>query len=442
MFLDAKRLKRILTLSLPIILAQISQNIVTLVDTAMVGTLGDPALAAAGMGSFIIFIFQSVLMGLSTGVQAQVSRRRGEGELSTLAYPLNIGLILSFGFGLIFTIILYFSTSLIFNFMSHDPVVVEGGTDYLMMRSLGIIFLSMNFSFRSYWNGVNRSHVYMSTLLFTNLVNVTLNYLLIFGKFGFPEMGIKGAGLATALSFIAGSVLYFILALSMAKDNGFLYGLPKLSRVKDLIKISLPNSIQQLLFSIGFTLLFWIIGRIGTTEAALGNILVNMMMIGILPGLGFGMANTSLVGFAIGENDDDEAYKWGVDVSVVCFIFTFLVSVPLWIFPSFFLGLFTENDSTVLLGRLPLIVSGVSLAFDSAGLCIMHALLGAGDSRRSMIISILCQWALFLPVAYIIGPYLGLGILEVWSWFVFYRIVQACLFSFYWYKKSWVGIKY
>ncbi len=440
LFPRGSRLSRILTLSLPIIGAQVSQNIVNLIDTAMVGRVGVNALAAVGMGGFMAFVFQSIFMGLGTGVQAQVSRRKGEGEYSKLAFPLNAGLFIIFTVGLIFSGIVYSLVPSIFPLLNNDPNVLEGGIPYLEMRSLGLIFVSTNFCFRAFWNGVDRPSFYLGTLVITNLTNVVLNYTLIFGKFGFPEMGIEGAGLATTISYVVGTLTYFFLGFSQARSMGFLKSLPSKLRIKYLLKISLPNSMQQLFFSLGFTTMFWIIGEIGTPELGASNVLINLILVAILPGLGFGLANTTLVGQAIGKGDNEDAKLWGWQVSVVCIIFVFIITIPFWAIPTFVIKIFTDESIVIELAKLPLIISGIFICIDSAGLTLMNALLGAGDSKRTMQISIFTQWILFLPIAFFIGPHLGYGLIEVWCWYALYRIIQSALFAWSWHQERWKGI--
>ncbi len=441
MSINKERLKRIFSLSIPIIAAMASQNVVNLIDTAMVGSLGDAALAAIGIGGFATFMFQSVLMGVSVGVQAQASRRKGEGNLETAALPLNAGLLITSIAGLVFSLILYGLIPKIYHFLNSDPDVMEVGIPYLQMRILSTMFITMNFSFRGYWNAVDMPKVYMKTLFVIHGSNIILSYILIFGKFGSPQLGVTGAGLGTSLSYLIGSIIYFYLAFKLAKPHGFFEGLPKLSNIKTLIKISIPNSLQQLFFSSGFTAMYWIIGLIGTRELAGANVLVSLMLIAVLPGLGFGIANATLVGQAMGREDPEDAYEWGIDVAKVCFVFVLILTIPLWLLSETVLGIFIHDPMTLELTLLPLRIMGFIVAIDSAGLTMMSALQGAGDTKSPMLASVVLQWLIFLPLAYLIGPMLGHGLLGVWCWFGFYRLIQTITFWYLWYRRGWVNIK-
>ncbi|MCK5446030.1 MAG: hypothetical protein KAI73_10435, partial [Rhodospirillaceae bacterium] len=146
--LSRASLIKITTLSLPIIGAMMSQNILNLIDTAMVGVLGANALAGVGVGSFANFMGFAAIIGLSSGVQAMVSRRKGEGRLNEMAVPLNGGLVLAICIGLPLSILLYTFAPEIFLVINSDPGVVGEGTPYLQARLLAVVAVGCNFSFR------------------------------------------------------------------------------------------------------------------------------------------------------------------------------------------------------------------------------------------------------------------------------------------------------
>ena len=143
-------------------------------------------LAAVGLGGILSFVCGAIVLGVSVGVQAIASRRKGEKDFKHMAVALNCGLIIVILFSPILSSFLYVLTPYFFPLMSKDPDVVALGIPYLQWRIIGIIFLGINFAFRGYWNGIDLSKFYMSALILINISNIMLNYLLIFGKWGFP----------------------------------------------------------------------------------------------------------------------------------------------------------------------------------------------------------------------------------------------------------------
>lgn len=437
---EPSRRSQILALALPIIGGMLSQNVLNLVDTAMVGALGDAALAAVGLGSFANFLAIAFITGLSAGVQAMASRRFGEGREDETAVPLNGGLVLAFTLAVPWTIILFLLAPSFFPYLVDDPAVVEAGAPYLQARLLGMTAVGMNFAFRGYWNGVNLSKLYMRTLVVMHISNIALNYILIFGKLGAPALGTTGAGIGTAASTFIGLAMYFVLGMKHARKAGFLRGLPDRATMVTMLRLAVPAGMQQFFFAAGMTVFFWIVGKVGTAELAAANVLLNLFLVCVLPGLGFGLAAATLVGQALGRKDPADAKQWGWDVSKLAAIVVGLIALPGVFVPDLFLMGFLHDPATLELARLPLQLVAGAMALDTVGLVIMNALLGAGASRTVMVISIVFQWVLFLPAAYLIGPVMGFGLLGIWICQMVYRLSQAGMFIGAWSRGHWAQI--
>src|SRR5688572_4738830 len=215
-----------------------SQNIVNLVDTAMVGHLGDEALAAVGMASFVNFMAVSFMMGMSSGVQAMCARWKGAGRSGEIALPLNGGLVIAAPVCIPATVAIWIATPSVLAAIAPDPAVAETGTAYLQYRILGMTAVGMNFTFRGYWNAMNMSRLYMGTLISMHLCGIALNWVLIFGNLGMPAMGAEGAGLSNAISVYIGLAVYFTLAWRYGRQEGFLAGLPSMETLGTIFRIS------------------------------------------------------------------------------------------------------------------------------------------------------------------------------------------------------------
>lgn len=439
--LSRASLIKITTLSLPIIGAMMSQNILNLIDTAMVGVLGANALAGVGVGSFANFMGFAAIIGLSSGVQAMVSRRKGEGRLNEMAVPLNGGLVLAICIGLPLSILLYTFAPEIFLVINSDPGVVGEGTPYLQARLLAVVAVGCNFSFRGYWNGVGLSGVYFKTLLFVHTLNVVLNYLLIFGNFGFPELGTEGAGLATTISLYTGTVIYVVMAFRLARPHGFLVRTPHGETMSTMLRLSVPNSVQQFLFAAGFTAFYWVIGQVGVNELAVSNVILNLLLVAVLPGMGLGLAALSLVSEALGRGKPDEARQWGWDVAKVGGVAIGSIGLMGVLAPDLILSGFIHTPEVIELGRTSLQVVGAMMMFEGVGLVLLNALLGAGAVAQVLRVSIITQWCIGLPLAWLVGPYLGWGLIWIWIANSLYRILQTGIFAALWHRGHWAKIK-
>lgn len=436
-----ERSTQIFQIALPIIGGMMSQNILNLVDAGMVSQLGEAELAAVGLASFINFVAAAIFMGFSSGVQATVARRIGEGNSSIAANPLNGALVLIFFATIPTTYFLMSYSTEIMAALNSDPKVISEGAKYLDARLIGIMAIGMNFSFRGYLSAIKLTKFYFKTIVTMHILNIFLNYVLIFGNWGFPEMGTEGAGLGTTISMFGGTLMYLWLTMKHTKHFGFGAHLPSMQTIKQLIKISLPASMQQLFFAVGFTLLFWIVGKIGTAELAAANILTTLTLVAILPSIGFGMSAATLVGQALGRKEIEDAYQWAWDTSKIAAASILLLSLPMLVIPELILSIFFDKPETIELARVPLQLVGIAIVIDAYNLVLMSALQGAGATRITMIVSIVCQWLIFLPLAWIIGPYLGMGLTAIWLTQGLYRLFQAFWFASLWRKREWTKIK-
>lgn len=435
------RLNRIGQLALPIVGGMVSQTVLNLVDTAMVGFLGKDALAGVGTASFAAFMATALVMGLSSGVQAMSARRIGEGRADEAAVPLTGGLVLALLIGLPVTVAMLTFSSTLLPLINATPGVVEAGLPYFDARLLGVVATGINFAFRGYWTGVSQSRHYLHTLLIIQVANVVISYVLIFGKFGFPELGTQGAGLGTTISLFLGTAVYFVLGWKNARKNGFLRRIPRQETMFAMLRLSVPAAIQEFLFAAGFTAIFWIVGRIGTAEVAATNVLINLALVAILPAVGLGMAALTLVSEALGRKDAEEASRWAWDVVKVAVASIGLLGLPALVVPDLVLAGFIHDPEVVAMARSSLRLMGATIAIDGIGLVLLHALLGAGAARQVMVVAVGSQWLVGLPLAWLAGPYLGLGLFAVWVTQAAYRIFQAAVFMALWRRRGWVGIK-
>ncbi len=440
-FPDAGRRSKIWHIALPIMGGMISQNILNLVDIAMVGTLGDVALAATGMGSFAAFMAVAVVLGLSTGVQAMAARRLGEGRTSETAISLDGGLLLAVAVGLPTAALVIWLSPELFALLTSDTGVATEGAPYLQIRAVAIIGVGMNFSFRGYWSAVQMTRFYMRTIIVMHVSNIFLNWVLIFGNLGAPELGVSGAGLATTISIYLGTAIYFFIAIKTSRKAGFLHGIPSAETMMTMLRLSIPASLQQLFFATGMVMLFWIVGKIGTSELAATNVLMTLTLVALLPALGMGLAAGSLVGEALGKSDLADARRWGWNVALMAAVVAMVIGFGAVLLHRPVLGLFLHEADTLDLASPLLVITGVFVWFDAMGMVLMNAHLGAGDSRRMMLITVVTQWFLFLPAAYMVGPWAGFGLLGVWVVQAAYRLLQATLFMIFWQRGRWAEIK-
>lgn len=440
--IEPARLNRIFGLAMPIVAGMLSQNILNLVDTAMVGRLGPEALAAVGISSMVAFMFLAPMLGVASGVQAITARKKGEGKESEMAFSLNSSIVYSLICSVLVFILGFYFAKPLFAMLTETETVGKLAREYFLIRISVCFFAIMNFAFRGYWNSVDLSKIYMNTLIAVHLTNIVLNYLLIFGKFGFPRMESNGAALATALSVVVGSIIYFVQAFKLARANGFLKSFPSLESLKTLSRISLPAGFELTITMTNVVALYWLVGKIGTIELASLNILMNIFMVALLPALGLGITLATLSGQALGAKNEKDAYAWGKEITVLGTIVLTFLALPFFLVPNWILAIFTNSTEVIEAGETALRIMGITLGIEMIGYILVEALKGLGYSRKVSVISFLWQWVIFLPGAALLVFIFKQGLFAIWIWQIVMHLVQSAIFIYIWKRKKWQDPKF
>ncbi len=438
--IEPARLQRILTIGVPIIGGMLSQSIINLIDAAMVGRLGEQALAAIGIGSYASFIMVSVVMGISTAVQTLVARHHGAGETNQLNQPFVAGLLCAVMISVPLAAMLIISAPTLIPLLTDDPDVAALAIPYFQWRAAALIAVAMNFVYRGFWAGIGETHFYLRVLLIMHVINVLSSYCLIFGVGDWPGLGPVGSGMGTALSLVLGTGLYTWLTFTRQQRRLGRVQTPTRSTMRQLISLAWPNSVQQTLFACGICVFFWIIGQIGTQSHAIGHILISLQLLLILPAVGMGIAATSLVSHALGAKQPDDAHRWGWEVVRVAILIMAILGAPLWIFPQWVLAIFTNDATLIAIGTTPLRITGLVILLEVTAMVLTQAMLGAGASRQVLRINLAMQWCVLLPLAYLAGPVAGFGILGIWVLQGLQRVVLSAIYSMIWQRRHWAGV--
>lgn len=435
--------KTILILGLPIIAGMLSQSVLNLIDAALVGQLGAASLAGVGIGSYANFVAISLILGLSSGVQTLVARNRGQGLHEDAATPVHWGLLISFVFALPLSILYITFSDSIVSFLSEDSAVEDIATSYFDYRTAAMLAVGLNLSFRGWWNGNKTPMTYFKVLLFTHILNIAVSYCLIFGYLGMPKMGAPGAGLGSAIALYAGAIINAFFVYKNATTAGFFRWRPQgLSNLNKLIRLSFPHSLQQLSLALSICILIWIIGQLGTNDQAIAHVLINLSLFLILPAVGFGVASTSLVSHALGENKPLEALNWGWAVLKTALGFMLLLSIPLWLFPETVLTLFLQSDALIEKAAILLQLTALAICLDTATIVLTQSLYGVGANRTVLVISTCALWGFYLPLAWLFGPILGYGLFGIWIVQIIYRTGSSLIFIHIWRQQNWQKIRY
>ena len=202
--------KEIWSIALPIMLGNMAQTIINFTDTAFLGRLGVIALGASMLAGLFYFVFTTIATGFAIGIQIIIARRFGEGKHGRIGVIFQHGSIFVFLLGLILFSILYFFSDILLLKLIDSPNIYEASLEYIKYRQFGIIFVCFNFLYRGLYVGISNTKVITYSTIIMAVVNIILDYCLIFGNFGFPEMGIGGAALASFCAEVSAFVFFSV----------------------------------------------------------------------------------------------------------------------------------------------------------------------------------------------------------------------------------------
>lgn len=453
-FLDVDKARQILRLAAPVILAMLTQTGVNVVDTYFIGQLprevavdGQFALTPSLM---FLWAVGGFLSAISVGTQSTTARRFGEGKHEEAGSVLPNAVVVALLGGAIGTVVGWFLLPSAFRLLSSNENVVRLGTGYARWRFVGIASMAATAAVKSWYDGIGRTHLHLVAAVAMNIVNGLLCYVLIFGRWGMPRLELEGAGIAACASSWIGLLVMLLFTLRPADRGAYrFYRRAVLSwrMMSNLLRLSVPGGIATTAVMTGFLLFTRVVGKIDDAAIAAGaaasyngaatTIIVEVLSMTFVTCLAFGTATATLVGQSLGRKDPEaaEAFGW-TSVKIGGAIFG-LMGLWMMLNPAGVLGAFSHESAVVVAGTTPLRIMGAMGAVFSTAMILTQALFGAGETRYVMIVELSLHFFCLVPLAYILGMVMGLGLVGVWSSVAVYALALAGLMVWKFASGSW-----
>ncbi|NPA59585.1 MAG: MATE family efflux transporter [Epsilonproteobacteria bacterium] len=431
--------KSVLKLAFPAALKHLVDILQVLIDMLMVGLVSVSALGAVGMSMQFMMIINVLMTLYVVGGNALISRFIGQGRkkrASALLYTLVLlaillSIIVSFGG--------YTFSEDIYSLMGASSEVIKQGSLYFKIISLGIVVIFIDNLLYNALSaaGDTKSSLYIK--LFSAFLNACLNYVFIFGHFGFDAMGIEGAAYATVLSYSFNVIAYYVL---IKKLDAMLSFIPiiRIYDIKRVLKVGWSAAMDRGISSLSFLVFVSIITVYGTAELAGYQVGLRIEGIAFMPGFGFAIASMALVGQNLGAGDKDRAFNMGIISGRIAYIFMGSVGVILILFPEFLISFFTHDLLTIKVASYYLILVGLAQIPLAIMFVYSASLRGAGATKTTLKINVLSLWFFRVIPSYIVYK-LGFSIVAI---FVIMNIETLLKGIIYWYiyqKRTWLDTK-
>lgn len=435
--------KHVVKISLPILLSLLAQNIIQVIDTAFLGRVGEVELGASALAGIIYIAIYTIGFGFSMGAQILIGRRNGEKNFDKIGEIVIQGILFLLvpAILLIAAFKLGLTDSLMKLFKSEN--VSDAVSDYLDWRVYGFVFAFANSTFRAFYIGIARTKVLMTNSVIMAVVNVILDYGLIFGNLGLPEMGIGGAALASVIAE-ASSTLFFIIHTRRTVDLEK-YGFKKITFkwevVKKVLNISIYMMLQYLLSIVTWMMFFvFIENYMGERSLAVTNIVRSLYTIVTIPSHALGSAVNTMVSNTIGASRQNEVLNLIKRVALISLFCMLTIIFVMAIIPRVMVHIYTNDISLINDTIVPLYVLLTSLPFYAVGTVLFSAVSGTGNTQKALFFEIITLSG-YIFYSWFIIVHLRLSVDWAWTTEHIYW-GQLLLFSmFYLRSKKWVHKK-
>ena len=439
MKINWKIFREILYLAIPAVGEMTLYMMIWIFDTMMIGKYGGQlAVSSVGLSTEIIYSFFNIIIavGISTALTSLISRAIGSKDYKKAEIIANAGIKIAVVLALIFFSLLFFVPDKILNLAGATKEMLPLATRYAKISSFSFFLLTLSSTTNGIFRGIKDTKTSLYVAGSINIVNLFLDYVLIFGNFGFPEWGITGAAVAT----VAGNFIGILLQWSRLKKLPFKISLFSYVSKKDIweiIRFAIPSGLQEANFSLSRLLGLTFILSLGTTAFAANQIGVAIEAISTMPGWGVAIACTALVGHSIGENNQNKSQEYTLYSTIIASIFMGVLAVFFFFIPKTLVSFFINKQEidVIKIGAICLQVA----AFEQIPIAIVTVLgsyfKGIGNPKTPFYVSFFTNWFLRLPIAFYLISILRLPVYIYWVITTFQWSLESIIL-YYLYRKN------
>ncbi len=395
--------KEIWRVTYPIFLGLLAQNVINVTDTAFLGRVGEVALGAAAMGGLLYICVYTIAFGFSVGSQILIARRNGEGNYRAVGPIMWQGTAFSFGMAVCLLILMYFSAAPLIRLLITSDSIYGATYEFFTWRIWGFLFAFVNVMFRGLYIGITRTKVLTMNAVVMALVNVVLDYALVFGELGLPEMGVRGAALASVIAE-ASSLLFFLLytyyKVDLKKYGLNRFGQFDLSMVLRILRISCFTMVQYFLAMAIWFVFFMALERLGQRQLAVANIVRSVYVVLLIPVQALSTTANTLVSNLIGAGGSSGVVTLLHKISRMSFLIMVVCVGLCVVFPGSILSVYTNEEALLVESVSALYVVCGAMLIASLANVYFNGISGTGNTQAALVLEVFVQvfYALYIIV--------------------------------------------
>lgn len=443
-----QHMRAVLVLGTPLVASQLAQFSVQITDTIMLGWYGVEELAAVTLAGTFFFIFLIMGAGPGFALMPMVAEAEEAGDEVRVRRLTRMALWISVGFALAVLPLMWMSAPIL-QAMGQDEGLSLIAQDYLRIAGFGMIPSLIVMSLRSYLSALEHARIVLWATVIAAVMNAVINYALIFGNWGAPELGVRGAAIASVTIQIAAGIVLWIYAARLNPEQALFQRLwkPDWEALVALLRLGIPIGMTTLAEVGMFSASTIVVGLIGTLELAAHGIALQITALFFMVHLGLSMTATVRAGRALGRRDELGLRRGALAVTLASVLFGGLTVILFLVFPAPLIQLFLDPNEVlraeiVVLGTSLLVVAALFQFADGAQAIAMGLLRGVQDTRVPMIIASLSYWLVGMGSSYVLGITLGFGAVGVWWGLLLGLLCAGAFMSWrFWMQSSRIGVR-
>jgi len=431
--------KNIFKVTYPIFLTLLAQNIINVTNTAFLGRVGEVELGASAIGGVFYFAIYMIGFGFSQGAQILIGRRNGEKNYQQIGPIFNNSLLFNLVLAVFIFLLSVKGVPSIMKLLVSSEHVYRASIQYMNWRIYGFLFAFVAVIYRAFYVGITQTRILTTSAVLMAVTNIFFDYALIFGNFGFPKMGIEGAGISSVLSEVV--TLLYLIWHTIYRVDGKLYGLFEFKKLEIKTILTILNLsifiMFQFFISISTWFMFFIfIERMGEQPLAVSNIGRSMYIMLMIPGQALATAVNTLVSNLIGAGRKEEVMPFINKVMRIVLVIAFPLALLTFIFPELFARIYTD-DAVLIQACIPVLrVVAVAILSCAGGMVIFNAVSGTGNTRTAFVFEVITLF-FYISYVYYTAIVLRSHVAVVWMSEFVYWLILITLGYWYLRKGNW-----
>jgi MATE family multidrug resistance protein len=427
------------SLAVPVMLSQLGQVLVGVADSMMVGRLGAEPLAAASLANSIFYVALMFGIGVSMAITPLVAMEDGKKNSGKISRLFNHGFVINMATGTMLFLLIVMASPLLNHLNQPEEVVIQA-IPYLAIITFSLLPFMFFQTFKQLAEGLSQTKQAMYITLLCNVINVFLNWVLIYGNLGFPALGLNGAGWATLISrvLMGGIIMYYVWNSKRYKPFSLSLGIKKLSfpMITKMLKIGVPTGFQ-FIFEVGaFSSAAIMMGWISVNALAAHQIAINLASVSYMMASGLSIAAMVRVGNQLGRNDIRSLREAGFTVFVMVALFMSITAFIFIVFREFLPSLYIDDQEVIQMSATLLIIAGLFQLSDGIQVVGLGALRGMSDVRVPTIVTLVAYWIIGLPLGYVFAFVFGMQEVGIWYGLLIGLTVTGILLLFRFHRLS------